>query len=111
MSKKDFDKYVLVIENQYKQFKDTLEQVSKEIENTLTDIDFMENLEKQVNLYKQNYERVIYIKYLLDQPSRKKKLSKHNKMIFNKIKNLDKNNSTEAVLEENKKIIDSMGGN
>lgn len=32
-------------------------------------------------------------------------------MIFNKIKNLDKNNSTDEVLEENKKIINSIGGN
>lgn len=111
MSKKDFDKYVLVVQRQYNDFKAVLEQVSKEAQNNPTDIDFMDNLQKQVNLYKQNYERVLYIKYLLDQPARKNKISKYNRMIFNKIKNLDKNNSTDKVLEENEKIINSIGGN
>ena len=111
MSKKDFDKYVLVVQKQYNDFKDVLEQVSKEAQNNPTDIDFMDNLQKQVDLYKQNYERVLYIKYLLDQPTRKKKIGKYNRMIFNKMKNLDKNNSPDEVLEENKKIINSIGGN
>ena len=110
MSKKDFDKYVLVIQNQYNEFKSTLEQVSKEIENTPVDIDFMEKLKEKVNLIKQNYERVMYIKYLLDEPVKKSKVAKYKNQIKKKLLSLEKENNVDSVFKENQNLIKSING-
>lgn len=110
MSKKDFDEYFLQVANQYEQFKQTLEQISKEAAEGMTDIDFVENLQAKIIPFKQNYERLAYIKYLLDQPNRKHKIKKYQSSISKKVAKLDKSNSTQAVLQENKEILKDIKG-
>ena len=108
MSKKDFNRYVSEISNQYEEFKKVLEQVSLEAQNTQTDIDFVEKLKQQIIPYKQNYERVMYLKYLLYLPEKKEKSSKTFDAVYSEIKEIDESNSPNAVLKENAEILVSI---
>lgn len=108
MSKKDFNRYVAEISAQYEEFKRILEQVSKEAQDTPTDIDFVENLKKQIIPYKQNYERVMYLRYLLYLPSKQEKNTHTFDAIATEVSTFDESNSPSAVFEENKEILDSI---
>lgn len=110
MAKKDFDEYVLKISKQYKEFQEVLKEVSKEAQENITSLDFMDNLKRQIEPLKQNYERVMYIKFLLDQPNKKSKLKKYNQSLKSSLKRLNKDNSLNNVLEENKFIISGLKG-
>ena len=111
MAKKDFDEYVLKITKQYKDFKDVLAEVSKEAQQGLTDIDYIDNLEKQILPLKENYERIMYIKFLLDQPTRKDKIKNYKKRLQKSLVNLNTNNNTDNILKENEDIINKIKEN
>ena len=108
MAKKDFDIYVKKIEAQYEDFKKVLEQVSKDAQAGMTDVNFVENLKQQIAPIKQNYERLMYIKYLLDKPAKKDKVAAYKRRLMNEMKKLEARNSTEAVLDENEKVIKGL---
>lgn len=111
MAKKDFDNYFLKIQAQYEEFKKVLEQVSKEANETMTDIDYVDRLKQQIEPLKANYERLMYIKFLLDQPTRKEKQQGYKKRIQKLEKTLSKQNSLEQVAEENKQVLENIKTN
>ena len=108
MAKKDFDKYVLKMYAQLKELEDTLKQISQEANDNMTDLDYVDRLEQQIAPIKENYQRLMYIKFLLDQPTKKEKQENYNRRIQKLKKTLLEQNSTDNVLEENKKIIESV---
>lgn len=109
MSKKDFDKYVLVIKKQYEDFKNNLDQIALEAQSNMTDIDYVSRLQNQVMRYKENYERVMFIKYLLDQPVKKSKINSFKKQTSKNLNKLDNCNNLNNVLKENESIINNLG--
>ena len=108
MAKKHFDEYVLKIKAQYEEMQRNLDQVAKEAQDNQTDLDFVERLKQNIAPFKANYQRVMYIKMLVDQPNRKEKVPAYKKRLEKAIKALEKPNSTDTVLEENKNIINSI---
>ena len=108
MAKKDFDKYVLTLENQYEEYKKVLKEIEKEVQEGKTDIDFYQNFQQQVLPIEQNYKRVLYLKFLLDQPQRKEKLKKYKKQIQKQIKQLGEDNSPSAVFNESKEVLKNI---
>ena len=108
MAKKHFDEYVLKIKAQYEEMQRNLDQVAKEAQDNQTDLDFIERLKQNIAPFKANYQRVMYIKSLLDQPNRKEKIPAFKKRLEKAMKDLEKSNSTEAVLEENEVIINNI---
>ncbi len=111
MAKKHFDAYVKRLESQLEEYKRITEELSKEAQEGMTDINFVENFQQQVAPFTENYKRVLYIKFLLDQPNKKEKISKHRKALKKQLEKLGRENSPEAVLEENNNILKSIGGN
>ena len=108
MAKKDFDEYVLKLEAQLKQFKDVEQTLIKESQEGLTDIDFVENYKKTVEPFETNYKRVLSLKMLLDQPAKKDKIPAYKRRLQKVIKYIEKSNTTEGVLEENKNILNKI---
>ncbi len=108
MAKKHFDEYVLKLEAQLKQFKDNEQQLIKEAQEGLTDIDFVENYKKMVAPFETNYKRVLSLKILLDQPVRKSKVPAYKRRLQKAIKYIGEHNSTDGVLEENKNILEQV---
>lgn len=111
MAKKDFDKYVQVIINQYKDFENVLKTLSEEANANMTDISFVDDLKAQMLPLKQNYERIMYIKYLLDLPNRKEKQESYKRRTKKFISTLNASNSCNAVIDENNKIIENIKNN
>lgn len=109
MSKKHFDEYVVKIKAQYEEMQRNLDQVAKEAQNNQTDLDFMERLRESIEPFKANYQRVMYIKMLLDRPNKKEKVPAFKKRLEKVLKELEKTNSTETVLEENQNILKKLG--
>lgn len=108
MAKKHFDEYVLKIKAQYEEMQRNLDQVAKEAQDNQTDLDFVERLKQNIEPFRANYQRVMYIKMLLDQPNKKEKVPAYKKRLETAIKAFEKSNSTEAVLEENENIIKNV---
>ena len=111
MAKKHFDEYVLKIKAQYEEMQRNLDQIAKEAQNNQTDLDFVERLKQNIAPFRANYQRVMYIKMLLDQPNKKEKIPAYKKRLEKAMRELEKSNSTEAVLDENKNIINSVKEN
>lgn len=111
MSKKDFDDYLIKVESQYYEMKKNLETIAKDVQDNPSDLDFIDTLKERIAPFKQNYERLMYIKYLLDKPVRNKKTFKYNRMMVNKLKELEEKNSLESVLEENNTVLNNMKNN
>ena len=111
MAKKHFDEYVLKIKAQYEEMQKNLDQVAKEAQDNQTDLDFVERLKQNIAPFRANYQRVMYIKMLLDQPNKKEKIPSYKKRLEKAMRELEKSNSTEAVLDENKNIINSVKEN
>ena len=96
MAKKDVLNYYLDVQNQYI---DMLE-ISKELDKVLKqgiiteDDERLINVENELNLIKNNYDRIAYILFLLNQPARKekkKKEYKQNKKYYDYLESASKN--------------------
>ena len=108
MSKKDVDKYYQTISNQYNEMVDNLKELESNAENTMISSDVLDNMKKMIIPLKQNYERISYLMFLLNQPSRKKKISKYINQNQKKIKSLDKSNDLQSVIKENQIVLDEI---
>lgn len=108
MAKKDFDEYVLKMAKQCDDFKKVLESISSEAQDNLVDLDYIDRVEQQKAKIEENYQRLLFIKFLLDQPTKKKKIKKYNNQLKSALKKLNKSNSLDSVLEENNTIIEEL---
>ena len=94
--------------NQYHEMLENLKDIEREFSDGLVPPEFVDNLKKQIEPIKNNYEQWSYIMFLLHEPQRKAKREKYRKTIEHKIKQLDKNNSPEARLNAGKLAINSL---
>lgn len=108
MAKKHFDEYVLKLEAQLKQFKDNEQQLIKEAQEGLTDIDFVENYKKTIEPFETNYKRVLSLKILLDKPVRKQKVPAYKRRLEKALKYIGEQDSTEGVLQQNQNILEQV---
>ena len=105
MSKKDFDKEFIQIENQYLEMLENLKDKEKELTDGLINPDLLEQMKEIIKPLRTNYEMWNYIKFLLNKPTKKKKEEKYknqNKKLMVKMKTLEK------TKEENNKVLDEL---
>lgn len=105
MSKKDFDKEFIQIENQYLEMLENLKDMEKELADGLVNPDLLEQMKEIIKPLRTNYEMWNYIKFLLNKPTKKKKEEKYknqNKKLMVKMKTL------EETKEENNKVLDEL---
>ena len=108
MSKKAVDKYYKEITDQYHEMLDDIKDIEKEVADNMAPPELLENLRTQIIPIKQNWERWTYMMFLLNQPERKSKIARYKQANKNLISNLDKTNSIEATLEENRKALQEI---
>lgn len=108
MSKKAVDKYYKEITDQYHEMLDDIKDIEKEVADNMAPPELLENLRTQITPIKQNWERWTYMMFLLNQPERKSKIARYKQANKNLISNLDKTNSIEATLEENRKALQEI---
>lgn len=107
MSVKHVNEYYLKVANDYHMMVKTLEEMEKSIsDNTakfaLNNIDI---IKQQVSQLKENYLRISYIMFLLNEPNRPKKQSRYKQREIKKLNAIPKEHTLEGVLQENKTIL------
>ncbi len=109
MSVKSVRKYYDQICEQYHEMIELIHDLEKEAEQDLVEPERIERLKEQVAPIKQNYERWTYMMFLLNQPERNSKHEKYKRQNSRLLKNLDKQNDLDSVLEENKTSLAQVG--
>lgn len=109
MSVKAVRKYYDQICEQYHEMIELIHDLEKEAEQDLVEPERIERLKEQVAPIKQNYERWTYMMFLLNQPERNSKHEKYKRQNSRLLKNLNKQNDLDSVLEENKASLAQVG--
>lgn len=107
MAKKDFDKYFYTICDQYKQLQNVLKDLSLEVSNGMVEPERLEQLKQTIIPVENNYRTLSYIKYLLDMPKRKSKISSY-KNRNKKLLEEAKDKTGQNIKQENANIISSL---
>lgn len=108
MSKKHVEEYYNTIANQYSEMLHALREMEEDCSNNLVSPDRLDQIKEMIKPIKDNYMRISYIMFLLNQPNRKKKqkeYEKRNKKLLKEIPNKDKLSN---IKEENNKIISNL---
>lgn len=108
MSKRHVDEYFNTIANQYHEMLESLKEIEEECSKGLMDPDRLEQIKAMIIPLKDNYMRISYIMFLLNQPNKEKKIKKYeeqNKKLLSKIPKKDR---LEGIKEENNNIINNI---
>lgn len=95
MAKKDVLNYYLDVQNQYIEMLEISLELNKLLKQGVIEQDDerLINIENEVNLIKNNYDRIAYILFLLNQPARKEKKKveyKQNKQFYDYLESSSK---------------------
>ena len=98
MAVKDFKEYLITVQQQWLELKADLADFEQAFKDGFITEDKLEEVKNEVAQAEINYQRLIYVDYLLDLPSRRKKKYLHRQ----------KNNARLAALNEQKADEDSV---
>ena len=108
MAVKDVKAYYEEVSTQYMEMTSELKDFTELAQNNMFPPERLEQIEKTIQPLKRNYEMLSYVIFLLNKPNRKQKAKKYEKCQSKVIKNLEKCNTQEGVLQENKVVIDEL---
>lgn len=109
MSVKAVKQYYDEITDQYHEMVQDIKDFEQECADGLVEPERVERLKEQIAPIKQNWERLTYIMFLLNQPERKSKHKRYEQMNKKLLASLDSNNSLEAVKLENENARKNIG--
>ena len=110
MAYKHIKEYYDKICEQYLEMKDEIRDFEIEAQNNIMEPERLDMIKEQIKPLMDNYERWSYMMYLLNLPVKKSKQKAYQERNKKFISNLNKNNSLQSVLEENKQVINKMRG-
>ena len=110
MAYKHIKEYYDKICEQYLEMKDEIRDFEIEAQNNIMEPERLDMIKEQIKPLMDNYERWSYMMYLLNLPVKKNKQKSYQERNKKFINNLNKNNSLQSVLEENKQVINKMRG-
>lgn len=111
MALKDFKQYLIQVQSQYLEMKADIADYEQAFKDGYITEDKLEELKADVDNININYQRLLYVDYLLSIPNRKNKKEKFKKNRSNSALEtyFTENNSTsKAVSEENKSLLDDI---
>lgn len=108
MSLKDFREYVREQEIQRNELMQNLKDYAEYCEKNLVPPETYEEIENNVKPLIDNYERLVYIEYLINKPVKKEKVKKYENQNKKKLSKLDKRNSLESCLKENEDVLKNV---
>ena len=106
MAKRDFDEYYYKIVNQYQSLQETLEDMSKQVSESMMEPERLETLKKTIAPVVTSFQTLSYIKYLLDKPTRAKKQHRYNKR--NKLLKQSGSYNADAIIATNDTVIKDL---
>ena len=105
MSKKDVERYFNTVNAQYHEFVDELKDFEDMCASNIVAPEVIENAKRSFLPVKDNWERLNYIMYLLNKPTKKSKYERYNTQSK---KLLENSVTSEQVIDENKKARDEF---
>ena len=108
MAVKDVRAYYEEVASQYTDMMNELKDFTELAHNNMFPPERLEQVEQTIQPLKRNYEMLSYVMFLLNKPNRKEKAKKYEKCQSKLIKNLDKCNTREGVLQENAEAIKNL---
>lgn len=109
MSVKHVEEYYNQICRQYQEMLDDIKDLEKECAEGIVEPERIDRLKEQIAPIKNNYERWAYMMFLLHQPNRKEKVKRYQKQNEKLLRSLSKENSLDAILEENNRARKTIG--
>ena len=112
MAVKDVKIYVNQLLTQYLEMKNDLAEFEQAFKNGYITEDKLVEIKDTVDRIETNYQRVLYIAYLLELPNNKKKklkAKKQNKKLEDYFSSI--NATSEDVIDENKSLLDNLRKN
>lgn len=106
MAQREFLEYYYKVEYQYLEMKADLEDFTVALQNGYITEDKLEEVKSQIAELQVNYDRLTWVKELLDKPNRKKKQAhweKQNRCRLNKLRQVKADDA--AVIAENEAIL------
>ena len=110
MSKKAVENYYNEITAQYQEMLNDIKDIEKDVMKGITSPELLDTLRSNIAPIKQNWERWSYMMFLLNQPQRKEKVARYKRANQKLLANLDKANSIEATMQENKTALQNLKG-
>lgn len=107
MALKHFNEYYTQICNQYQQLQEVLQDLSNEVSNGMVEPERLEQLKKTIEPVENNYRTLGYIKYLLNKPTKKKKLNRYNGA-NKKLLEISKGRTQQDLVNQNNDIIQNL---
>lgn len=102
MSKKHFEKYLDEVSSQYHEMNEDLRDIEKLVADNMMPPEFLDKLKMMIAPVKDNWLKLNYVKFLLDMPNKKEKISKYknqNKKILENVITKDE------VLKQNEEAL------
>lgn len=104
MAKKDVVLYFLQVQNQYLEMVENVKDLEEALKTKYIEQEQFDLAQREIEVVKNNYERLVYIMMLLNKPQRKKKQAKEeqeNKYWYDYLKGASK----ESIIDENKDAL------
>lgn len=100
MARKHFDDYYNTICKQYFDLNEVMKDLSEDVENGMRTPEAVEQLKATIAPVQNNYKTLSYIKYLLDKPTRSRKVKSFNRSSRNLLI-ISKGRQAKDLIEEN----------
>lgn len=104
MARRDFDAYYNKIASQLFELDKVFKELAAEADAGMVEPERLEQVKKTIEPIKNSYQTLSYIKYLLDMPARKTKISRFARQ-NKKLLNASKGSQSKDVVERNDKIL------
>ena len=109
MAQREFLEYYYKVEHQYLEMKADLEDFTVALQNGYITEDKLEEVKSQIAELQVNYDRLTWVKELLDKPNRKKKQAHWEKQNKRKLDKLRQAKADDAsVIAENEALLDGI---
>ena len=105
MAKKHFDAYLAKVTSDYKNLLETLKAADKEAQEGLLPPERLDEVKSFIQPLLHNYERLLYVKLMMDMPARGKKQKRYKKEC--KIA-YSEDSTEETVLRENATVLEQL---
>lgn len=108
MSKRHVDEYFKQVSDTYVEMIDALHELEEEAKNGMVSPDKLENTKQQVEGIKNNYMRISYIMFLLNQPNRERKVPRYKSQNKRLLNSIPKEHTLDGVVKENREILNRI---
>lgn len=102
MSKKHFEKYLDEVSAQYHEMNEDLRDMEKLVVDNMMPPEFLDKLKIMIAPVKDNWLKLNYVKFLLDMPNKREKVSKYKSQNKKILKNVI---TKEEVLKQNEEVL------